>query len=158
MLYDPNWQKTEVKADPFSLESLIAWLEKQPANGAYDYTECNACMLHRYFTSMGFEDVKVTPRYVEHDGDCHALPEGFDAIAVGPHTQLPSRGKAYGWTFGNALSRARAAASKIEEAMCADIGVGRIGRPKKCEGCGVNPADPPSRLCPGCDAYRDHQR
>ncbi len=27
MLYDPKW---EVKADPFSLENLIAWLENQP--------------------------------------------------------------------------------------------------------------------------------
>ena len=28
--------------------------------------------------------------------------------------------------------------------------------PPMCDGCGVNPSDPPSRLCPGCDAYRDH--
>jgi hypothetical protein len=30
-------------------------------------------------------------------------------------------------------------------------------RPKKCEGCGQNYADPPSKLCPGCQAYREHQ-
>ena len=35
MLYDPKWEKPEVKADPFSLDALIAWLEKQPANGTY---------------------------------------------------------------------------------------------------------------------------
>jgi len=34
--------------------------------------------------------------------------------------------------------------------------VGRIHRPRKCEECGVNPADTPSRLCVGCDAYREH--
>lgn len=26
-----------------------------------------------------------------------------------------------------------------------------------CTGCGVHPADKPSSLCPGCEAYRDHQ-
>ena len=25
-----------------------------------------------------------------------------------------------------------------------------------CKDCGINPADPPSRLCPGCEAYRAH--
>lgn len=28
----------------------------------------------------------------------------------------------------------------------------------KCEECGINPADHPSTLCPGCEAYRSHQR
>ncbi len=32
----------------------------------------------------------------------------------------------------------------------------RPTRPRKCEECGVNPADIPSRLCVGCDAYREH--
>ena len=27
----------------------------------------------------------------------------------------------------------------------------------RCEGCDINFADPPSKLCPGCQAYRDHQ-
>jgi hypothetical protein len=30
--------------------------------------------------------------------------------------------------------------------------------PDKCEECGQYPADPPSRLCPGCEAYQEHQR
>ena len=30
-------------------------------------------------------------------------------------------------------------------------------QPMKCEGCDVNYADPPSKLCPGCQAYREHQ-
>lgn len=29
-------------------------------------------------------------------------------------------------------------------------------RPRMCDECGVNPADKPSRLCVGCDAYREH--
>lgn len=31
-------------------------------------------------------------------------------------------------------------------------------RPPMCEGCGVYRADPPSSLCVGCQAYREHQR
>jgi hypothetical protein len=27
-----------------------------------------------------------------------------------------------------------------------------------CEECGKNPADLPSRICPGCEAYREHQQ
>lgn len=27
-----------------------------------------------------------------------------------------------------------------------------------CDDCGVNRADPPSNLCPGCQAYREHTR
>lgn len=29
--------------------------------------------------------------------------------------------------------------------------------PLRCEGCDQNFADPPSKLCPGYQAYRDHQ-
>lgn len=29
--------------------------------------------------------------------------------------------------------------------------------PPMCDGCGLNRADPPSKLCPGCQAYREHQ-
>lgn len=32
------------------------------------------------------------------------------------------------------------------------------GKPKLCADCGRFPADPPSRYCPGCEAYREHQR
>ena len=30
--------------------------------------------------------------------------------------------------------------------------------PQRCAECAVNYADPPSPLCPGCEAYRDHTR
>lgn len=32
-----------------------------------------------------------------------------------------------------------------------------VRRPPICEGCGLNRSDPPSKLCPGCQAYREHQ-
>jgi hypothetical protein len=30
--------------------------------------------------------------------------------------------------------------------------------PPICEGCGKDRADPPSKLCHGCQAYREHQQ
>ena len=33
-----------------------------------------------------------------------------------------------------------------------------LGWPTLCDGCGVHLSDPPSRLCPGCEAYREHQQ
>lgn len=32
------------------------------------------------------------------------------------------------------------------------------GFPRLCDGCGKNDADPPSKYCPGCGAYAEHQR
>lgn len=32
------------------------------------------------------------------------------------------------------------------------------GATAKCEECDTYAADPPSRLCPGCQAYREHQQ
>lgn len=33
-----------------------------------------------------------------------------------------------------------------------------FSKPPLCEECARYRADPPSRLCPGCEAYREHQR
>ena len=33
----------------------------------------------------------------------------------------------------------------------------KLARRRRCRGCWVNWADPPSQLCPGCQAYREHQ-
>jgi hypothetical protein len=103
MLYDPKWeQKTETKANPFKLETLIAWLEKQPADEGYEY-DCNGhCLLAQYFTAMGFTHVYVgsTGFYHGDDSERAEMPRAFDKIAV----KSPS-------TFGAALERARAALS-----------------------------------------------
>jgi hypothetical protein len=32
----------------------------------------------------------------------------------------------------------------------------RVRKPPMCEECGKNRADPPGRLCVGCEAYREH--
>lgn len=102
MLYDPKWQ-VEVKTDPFTLESLIAWLEKMPADGVYCYTDGGACLLHQYYTSCGFKDVQVHGwgRWSHSGAKRIESPDGFWPVSADPSLSRD-------WTFGAALSRARA--------------------------------------------------
>lgn len=99
MLFNPNW-KPEVKADPFKLESLIAWLEKQPAKRRYCYHDAGRCLLAQWFKSCGQREVYLGNETVAF-GDgvtlrTHRLPQTFQRIATG-----------HPWTFGAALDRAR---------------------------------------------------
>jgi len=98
MLYNKDWEKTHIKADPFSLESLIAWAEKQPADKEYDFW-CNECYLGQYFEDHGFQVTMIGIGTVTFKGhQTRQLPPGFNDIAQRtPHT------------FGAALDRARKA-------------------------------------------------
>ena len=91
MLYNKNWEKTHIKADPFSLENLIAWLEKQPAQKEYDYLNCEGyCLIGQYLTAHG----KHWSRDYDLLGDsCLRV----DVAGTAPYT------------FGAALNRAREA-------------------------------------------------
>ncbi len=53
MLYDPKWEVT-TKPNVFSLEGLVAWLEKQNPATSYDYASPHGCLLAKYFRSMGY--------------------------------------------------------------------------------------------------------
>ncbi len=37
-------------------------------------------------------------------------------------------------------------------------GLRRLSEPVMCDSCGKHPADLPSCLCPGCEAYQQHQQ
>jgi hypothetical protein len=93
MFYDPTC-KPEVKADPFSLESLIAWLEKQPAGDVYCWSDTEQCLLGQWARAMGVPEKEVANKSTELDT---CAP--FDDIAL----LSP-------FTFGAALERAIAAA------------------------------------------------
>lgn len=93
MLFDPKWEKPEVKADPFSLESLIAWLEKQPADRTYDFCQPSSCLIAEYLKARGEKNIILLSNEVD------AL--GWTAI-VHPRPTNKS-----GWTYGKALTRAR---------------------------------------------------
>lgn len=96
MLYDKRWDKTVSKAitqpDPFSLESLIAWLEKQNPVTPYDWNDCRLCLVGRYLTAHGLGDF-----------DYFRFENGELRIAVAAEEPR---------TFGAALKRARAIAAR----------------------------------------------
>lgn len=89
MLYDPKWE-AEVKVDPNSVEGLIAWLEKQPADGTYNWHNCEGlCLIGLYGTAMGMG---------KKWHDFHSMLFNADILFIAslePHT------------FGGALNRAR---------------------------------------------------
>ena len=98
MLYRIEWDRPKV-ADVFSLESLIAWLEKQPTDGRYCYINNGRCLLSQYFRAMGFQRVRMLPWKFDHSDGEARLPEIFDQIAQGHDPG--------DWVFGAALARAR---------------------------------------------------
>jgi len=104
MLYDPKWAKPEVKADPFSLSGLVAWLEQQPKRRRYNYWNCEGkCLYGLYMASHGI----AWSESGGNKGDAH--PRGrfcsivYDRVA----SSTP-------YTFGAALKRARAALGTVE--------------------------------------------
>jgi len=92
MLFDPKW-------NPLSLESLIAWLEKQPAQTTYDYQVPDRCLIAQW------------------SGQCLSSFE-VDALFGGKGLWIAQgrSGPQYErWTFGAALERARAVLRQSRE-------------------------------------------
>ena len=88
-------------ADPNKLESLIAWLEQQPAKGTYDFVDPNNCLLCQYYRAVGVPVYSVDPGYYTIEiGKTVTLPRHFNEIANGGREPE---------TFGAALKRAREA-------------------------------------------------
>ena len=83
MLYNPKW-------DLMSLESLIAWLEQQPADGTYDWQYPERCLIACYLTGK----LGTLPEY---SVSLYQSMPHYHAVAA----QEP-------WTFGAALERAKA--------------------------------------------------
>jgi hypothetical protein len=100
MLYDPKWE-IEIKADPFSLDSLIAWLEKQPANETYAWHCQGQCMLGQWLKY-------IDPRSGEADGDSFQYFVNGEVHDFNKYADIAMHGDA---NFGAALERARAAAA-----------------------------------------------
>lgn len=103
MLYDPKWEAPQVKANPFSLESLIAWLEKQPTDRQYCFTEWGECLIAKWLLS-------IDPR----SHLAQNAPTGFYYVVLEQtmdfnHFGDIAAGMHWGdsWTFGAALARAR---------------------------------------------------
>jgi hypothetical protein len=91
MLYDPKWeQKTD---DVFSLESLIAWLEKQPRDRRYDYIDTHNCLAACYYKDMG-QEMRVV---LLKDYPTAASPFSYKLEWIACHSD----------TYGEAIDHAR---------------------------------------------------
>lgn len=100
-----------VKADPFSLESLIAWLERRPGETEYDFWDCARCMIAQYALDTGIRLTagdsgsqyrEILERFAANDGCRWNTTPAAEVAAHTPHT------------FGAALDRARALLSSSE--------------------------------------------
>lgn len=47
-----TFRTIEIKADPLSIEALIAWLEQQPGEAAYCYLSVGHCLAAQYNKSI----------------------------------------------------------------------------------------------------------
>lgn len=96
MLYDPKWHQPP--ADIFALESLIAWLERQPGDREYCYVANGRCLIAQYLIYNGHTKVHVDAagRWRSNEGSDQTIPLW--------RVSIPQP-----WTFGAALTRARAA-------------------------------------------------
>lgn len=93
-----------VKPDIYSLDTLIAWLELQPGDGAYCYSDNGQCLLAQYFSYYGFSDIGMGSQFFNHGPRREEvfLPDWFNAIAV---RKL--------WVIGAALARAKALRGRV---------------------------------------------
>lgn len=93
MLYRQEWSIPKVqpvRPSAFSIESLIMWLEQQPADERYDY-HCirGGCLIGKYCKSVGISFSL-----------CHTAFHRRDDLSIAESSP---------WTFGAALDRARKA-------------------------------------------------
>lgn len=102
MPFDGNEKQYETKPDVFSLEGLIAWLETQPADGAYDYLDGSNCALCQYLRARGLDVDGLHIGGYRLKGSWTYQPYP-DALRVAVHSS-PYRND---WTFGYALNVAR---------------------------------------------------
>jgi hypothetical protein len=117
MLYNKNWDAKTVTSDPFTLESLVAWLEKQPASERYCYSSGGECLLHGYFADAGFANVHVFTNGFWSGADKIPSHVGaYEAMEIGRLTAFPAAFDRISFdgerTFGAALKRARKALGK----------------------------------------------
>jgi hypothetical protein len=105
MLYDPKWQQ---RNDPFCLESLIAWLERQDPLADYCYSSTGECLLARYFAERGFNKVIMAAGFFYHFPQRNGL---YEVTPLPPHFNAIAKGKVR--TFGAALARARECAAAL---------------------------------------------
>lgn len=103
-----------VRLDPFSLESLIAWLEKQDGDAEYCWFGRGHCLYAQYALAMGLGKSQFTFNLIAFGNSAYnnliaGMREKYDSGAGEPfNLAFPSP-----HTFSAALSRARNALASL---------------------------------------------
>lgn len=101
----------ETQADPFTLASLIAWLERQPLDTGYEFVDCHGkCLIGLYIASQGVpwnSPIEGAPSYTE-------ICRKMFGVYPGGNIPIQSVASEHPMTFGAALARAR----KLVSGMC----------------------------------------
>lgn len=101
MPLDQRGFEIETKHAVFSLEGLIAWLEKQPPETTYRYTNSSSCLLTQWHRAFG---IKRDSNGDYPTGVPYRIGTWGFSVAAGPQSSNdPSI-----WTYGAALERAKA--------------------------------------------------
>lgn len=98
----------ETKPDPFSLESLIAWLEKQPTEQTYSFISPSECLLAKYTTAHG--GMYLGDHYIIQETKIEVCPAEDPTINCPDYYWVAWGGETCDGkerTFGEALHRAR---------------------------------------------------
>lgn len=91
---------TDEGDDPYTLESMARWLEKQPAKGKYNYYNCQgACLIDLFIVATAEPETFSPKLHSYHDFLGQERAALFQDVVARP----------WPWTFGAALQRSRAA-------------------------------------------------
>lgn len=100
---------TETKADPFSLESLVAWLERQDPAEVYCYGDAGRCLAAQFNLECGRKYIPPgttvgywAARAVFNKSDTKVYSQTGDFVG-----ELEAIAVSGGTSFGSALHRAR---------------------------------------------------
>jgi len=102
MLYNQDWDKP--KTAFATVDDLIAWLEKRPADTTYDWKSSTDCLLCRYAGKTSYLESIISMHAANRDLDYATLVYIAKGAPVGP-VFVGDGAKA--WTYGAALERAR---------------------------------------------------
>jgi hypothetical protein len=104
---DSLLKRVTPKPDPMNLNTLISWLEMQPPEKPYCYTDGGNCLLTQYFTAMGFKKVVMFSHKMNYF-DANLSTRVYITLSRDFH-DIPL---AEPRTFGAALDRARSLRGK----------------------------------------------
>jgi hypothetical protein len=103
MLWDPSKDKPRV--EPLSLEGLVQWLETQPPETKYKYTQIYDCLWARYMQAIGNEKIEFNNE---------EFPDGVNEVVQAP-THLGYKGGIDDnerWNYKAALERGKKVLAK----------------------------------------------